>query len=120
MLHGRLMRRGVHGPTLGDGVKGIAMMTGEISRPHSVSYRAITDLWTGTAALSTSIQQCEGVRLFSPQAVGGADVIYIYLFILLLLYSYITFNKAVTERGFLELRFGVATTASLQPGWAVP
>ena len=35
--------------------------------------------------------------MFSPQDVGGADVIYIYLFILLLLYSYITFKKAVTE-----------------------
>ena len=37
-------RRGVHGPTRGNRVKGIAMMTGEFSRPHSVRYGAITQL----------------------------------------------------------------------------
>ena len=61
--------------------------------------RAITHWWKERGPCPRQCTFVEGVRQFPVQDVGGADVYYIYLFILLLLYYYITFNKAVMEQG---------------------
>ena len=79
----------MHGPTLGDRVQGIAMMTGDFSRPHSVRYGAITQLGPARNGVPVHINIVEGGQLvLAPGRRWSRRNIYLFIYITVIIFLY--------------------------------